>query len=660
MIKYSSKYKIIAEGKCVQGNLPEEYTQVEYLGSNSQAYIDTGIAGNNYNLEIGIEFEYNTHINYGSLFGNWVSDDNNAIRCIISDIQDRLYANSNNKAGSPTVVVCTRATKHNLILNNTKIIVDGSGTSLHSEPIGAANNSNIALFNRSVTNADTERDIGLMVYSFYIKNNGVLIQNLIPCRRNSDSVLGMYDTVTNTFLTNAGTGTFTAGNDVVPNPTAPMDIVCNNGIIKARMASGLPLGYTKVEYIGSNGTQWIDTGVNGTQITRFVVKGTCTGTLSNNNFQLLGGTSNSAYTFFGCRVTNGVSFWYCRSSSESSLGDPSHLSIIDCTINSSLSQTGTLTDTVTGTTQEFTSLSTIGWGFSDENLLLFGGDSTRLSTDATCYELKLYTSSGLVRDFIPCKNSLGVYGMYDTVNDVFYTNQGTGTFTYGADDDNLEIYTDGTIETVTDNAGNVATCQNLLSVGDYKDTQEILTGVVTRNVGIKVLDGSENWVYEKSYLMNMYSLVISDLYTEVSYAATNRQTPFCTHFNRSTNWITPDNRADMIQALKLGSSMSIIGLGYGTPSDLNLNDFKQWLTDQYNAGTPVVIIYPLATPTVETVTPQVLSNSVVTQTTGSISNMPIYKVPAGLIKRYITNNNGVLSEVKRIYIGNNLSYQNYN
>lgn len=195
----------------------------------------------------------------------------------------------------------------------------------------------------------------------------------------------------------------------------------------------IPSEYTQLQYIGSTGTQWIDTGINGTQITRFVIKGTCAQTVNSNNSQLLGGTGNSAFTFFGCRVTNGEPFWYCRDSSAS-LGDPSHLSIIDCTINSSTSQTGTLKDLVTGTTEEFVSLATSAWGFPNENLLLFGGDANRRSIDATCGELQLYTSSGLVRDFIPARrNSDNVLGMYDTVTGNFLTNAGTGTFTAGAD-----------------------------------------------------------------------------------------------------------------------------------------------------------------------------------------------------------------------------------
>ena len=51
------------------------------------------------------------------------------------------------------------------------------------------------------------------------------------------------------------------------------------------------------------------------------------------------------------------------------------------------------------------------------------------------YELQIYSySNTLVRNFIPCYRILdNEIGMYDTVNDVFYTNQGTGTFIKGPD-----------------------------------------------------------------------------------------------------------------------------------------------------------------------------------------------------------------------------------
>lgn len=50
------------------------------------------------------------------------------------------------------------------------------------------------------------------------------------------------------------------------------------------------------------------------------------------------------------------------------------------------------------------------------------------------YYCQIYDNNELVRNMIPCyRKSDNEIGMYDTVNDVFYTNQGTGTFTKGPD-----------------------------------------------------------------------------------------------------------------------------------------------------------------------------------------------------------------------------------
>ena len=50
------------------------------------------------------------------------------------------------------------------------------------------------------------------------------------------------------------------------------------------------------------------------------------------------------------------------------------------------------------------------------------------------YYFKIYKNKKLIRHFIPCyRKSDGVIGLYDLVNDVFYTNSGTGEFEKGAD-----------------------------------------------------------------------------------------------------------------------------------------------------------------------------------------------------------------------------------
>ena len=47
------------------------------------------------------------------------------------------------------------------------------------------------------------------------------------------------------------------------------------------------------------------------------------------------------------------------------------------------------------------------------------------------YSYKIYENDTLARDMIPAMNSSSVVGMYDFVTGTFYTNAGSGTFTYG-------------------------------------------------------------------------------------------------------------------------------------------------------------------------------------------------------------------------------------
>ncbi|MFA7676347.1 MAG: DUF2341 domain-containing protein, partial [Candidatus Shapirobacteria bacterium] len=63
-------------------------------------------------------------------------------------------------------------------------------------------------------------------YSFKIWNSSTMVKNFVPVKRNSDNTLGFYDTVTNTFYTNASTGSFTAGPEITHDSTGN-----NNGIL---------------------------------------------------------------------------------------------------------------------------------------------------------------------------------------------------------------------------------------------------------------------------------------------------------------------------------------------------------------------------------------------------------------------------------------------
>lgn len=94
-------------------------------------------------------------------------------------------------------------------------------------------------------------------------------------------------------------------------------------------------------------------------------------------------------------------------------------------------------DETAGTTSHNTSYFGEQTFNTNMNMLIFsssrGSDSpTSPKIIMRLWYLKIYDNGTLVRDMIPCyRKSDNEIGMYDIVNDVFYTNQGTGTFSKG-------------------------------------------------------------------------------------------------------------------------------------------------------------------------------------------------------------------------------------
>lgn len=61
-----------------------------------------------------------------------------------------------------------------------------------------------------------------LLYSCQIYDNDVLIRDYVPCQGPSGDI-GLYDTENNQFYGNAGTGTFTAGPEIPPEPGEVLD-----------------------------------------------------------------------------------------------------------------------------------------------------------------------------------------------------------------------------------------------------------------------------------------------------------------------------------------------------------------------------------------------------------------------------------------------------
>ena len=183
----------------------------------------------------------------------------------------------------------------------------------------------------------------------------------------------------------------------------------------------------------------------------------------------------------------------------------------------------------------------------------------------------------------------------------------------GWDKVNNVIVTTGTTETVEDELSNTATATRLLSFdSDHTDVQEILTGAVTRKVGIKVLDGTEttSWTVQSNRAYTLKSNIGMSNCLQPSGTGTNSLK--CSHFSSNTI----NNYGNVL----FNYTMSNIGVS-------DVTSWNNYLATQYANGTPVIVIYPLNADVSESVTAQTLSTISGTNeleiTQASIASLPI-------------------------------------
>ena len=159
-----------------------------------------------------------------------------------------------------------------------------------------------------------------------------------------------------------------------------------------------------------------------------------------------------------------------------------------------------------------------------------------------------------------------------------------------------------------------ASVQDLLSADSYADTQDIIGGSVTRKCGVLVLDGTENW---SSISGTRYQLKFND-------GLAGATATLSTHFVYSNS----TSGAGKIRIASNGYLQVVV-------EETTLTGFTTWLSNQYSAGTPVIVVYPLATETAEHTTAQQLSTAsgtntvIVTAEVSPIALEAVYKSGSG-------------------------------
>ncbi len=197
-------------------NLPSGYTELEYIESSGTQYIDTGInATGNLDIQATVKI-LSMDSSISGLFGARNISNNSTLDAVWLGVSTSrtLWLYNNNTTNNHLPVWDTNkwydvhTINGDLYLDASKIATYETAT--FSGPL-------IYLFSSNNGGSIQKGGGNFQFSSFKIKQNNTLVQDLIPAKRDSDGEIGMYDTVSNTFFTNAGTGTFTAGPEVL-NP----------------------------------------------------------------------------------------------------------------------------------------------------------------------------------------------------------------------------------------------------------------------------------------------------------------------------------------------------------------------------------------------------------------------------------------------------------
>ena len=482
----------------VAATLPAGYTELEYIESTGTQYIDTGVVQTD---TVGIKIVIDDTSKASPQAGV-------AAYFIGTQTSGSYmgYFTRNNSAGWAAVwawngenvlgynIQSTRSTVY-INYKNDRRYVYNNGTrdyiGVSSLPtLGSGGNSLYLFAIHMRSNVPAYYGAG-KIYSVELTEGTEVVRNFVPAK-NSSGVVGMYDTVSGNFFTNAGTGEFIAGpevsiriattaynsarfspvvtelNDTIatirsvvtntinqtkaiadlqankqtrPNENCPAGKKCllvedNDGqphwyeIIEN--AYGLPSGYTALEYIQSTGTQYIDTGYTPTTA----------GYSANIKFMLTGDTLNNQTIIgfnivlsdvrermsFGLNGTAQVVFGYGNGSSGYS-NNGSGVIHLNRLTEIKVNFVTPASLRINGT--EYFSTSTFTRANST-NVYLMKVNGAEQSSTGRWYSAQIYNQNNeLVRNLVPAKNSSGVIGMYDTVSGEFFTNKGSGTFVAG-------------------------------------------------------------------------------------------------------------------------------------------------------------------------------------------------------------------------------------
>ena len=192
----------------MQSDLPGAYKRVEYLESNGTQYIYTDVPAR-YGVECCADVMWLAGGDT-TLFGGRLASSYRIL--LIHQYPTNKWAfgyGSSHTGLSKFVFNQKYHVESKAAIGNQFLRIDGDLIYAGTETVSYANNFNLSMFACTYGSASNfSLKASGRIYCLTAKLDGSVALNAIPCIRKSDNKPGMYDTVTNTFYTNAGTGEF--------------------------------------------------------------------------------------------------------------------------------------------------------------------------------------------------------------------------------------------------------------------------------------------------------------------------------------------------------------------------------------------------------------------------------------------------------------------
>lgn len=418
--------------------LPDGYTEVKYVQNTGSSTINTNFYPNT-NTRVLCEMEMITTQTYPKLFGAGTWNVNNSLFIEFGNTLSVHWIGSSAVDYSDYPKSFAFA-KHKYDLNKGNLYIDDTlvGTNSYSSVVSVSSPLGIFSYINGSTAGNADEHFLGKLYTFKIYDDGTLVRDFIPAKRDSDNVGGLYDIVNDVFYTPMESNApLVAETDCVTTYNGKLTIDDGyeyewNGsswinVGEVSGSSRVPVGYTEVEYVENTSSAYIDLNVYPYSSTTnsYEIETKISSTQGASQFEyLFSCEQGDASPYYGCFLR-----WQTTTPRGLLLG-----SNPDNTTKSIINNgdgTSAITLSCTQTEGSNTTPVTLWCGKS--------GNTVWRNGKGKFYTFKLTVNSSLVRDMIPCKrDSDSKVGMYDIVNDVFYTSTNGYNLVAGAETSSTE------------------------------------------------------------------------------------------------------------------------------------------------------------------------------------------------------------------------------